>query len=93
MKVTVYSNRTGRRIGYARVSTGEQDTDAQVMVLKAAGCSMIFQDIASGSNRDRPQLARALKIVGAGDTLIVARLARSLVSAKLRPFRQRNSRA
>lgn len=66
----------GRLIGYARVSTGEQDTEAQVIALKSAGCTLIFQDTASGGNRDRPQLARALDYVGAGDTLVVARLDR-----------------
>lgn len=68
-------------IGYARVSTDEQDTAAQKEELKAAGCTRIFQDIASGANRERPNLAKALASVRAGDTLIVIRidrLARSL---------------
>lgn len=54
----------GRPVGYARVSTGEQDAEAQVVALKAAGCTMVFQDTASGGNRDRLQLARALDYVG-----------------------------
>lgn len=67
--------------GYARVSTEEQDTNNQLHELRQAGCGLVFEDKASGAARDRPQLARALKRVGVGDTLIVVRidrLARSL---------------
>lgn len=72
------SKQTGknRLIGYARVSTTDQDTEAQITALKQAGCVRIFQDTASGGDRERPQLARALESVGQGDTLIVARLDR-----------------
>jgi DNA invertase Pin-like site-specific DNA recombinase len=68
-------------IGYARVSTGDQNLSPQLDVLKAAGCVRIFEEHASGANRSRPQLAAALATVKAGDTLLVARidrLARSL---------------
>lgn len=68
-------------IGYARVSTDEQDTAAQVDALRAAGCAVIFEDKASGGSRDRPQLQRAIERAGKGDVLLVARidrLARSL---------------
>lgn len=68
-------------IGYARVSTDEQDTAAQHDALHAQGCSLIFEDKASGASKERPNLARALKRVGKGDTLLVVRidrLARSL---------------
>lgn len=68
-------------IGYARVSTDDQETAIQQQALKAAGCEVIFEDKASGASRERPQLARALKRVAAGDTLVVLRidrLARSL---------------
>ena len=68
-------------IGYARVSTDEQDTSAQLDALRSHGCSIIFEDKASGSNRDRPKLAQALERAGQGDTLLVVRidrLARSL---------------
>ena len=66
----------GELIGYARVSTSEQDTDAQVNALKHAGCERIFRDVASGGDRERPELARAIASSGAGDTLVVARLDR-----------------
>ncbi len=68
-------------IGYARVSTDEQDTAAQQDALRAQGCSVIFEDKASGASKERPNLARALERVGKGDTLLVVRidrLARSL---------------
>lgn len=68
-------------IGYARVSTEEQNTGAQLDALRAAGCAEIFEERASGGDRSRPVLARALARVGRGDTLVVARidrLARSL---------------
>lgn len=68
-------------IGYARVSTDEQDTAAQQDALRAQGCTVIFEDKASGASKERPHLARALGRVGKGDTLLVVRidrLARSL---------------
>lgn len=68
-------------VGYARVSTEDQVTAAQADALKAAGCTVIYEDKASGAARDRPQLARTLARVRAGDTLLVVRidrLARSL---------------
>ncbi len=68
-------------IGYARVSTEEQNTAAQLDPLRAAGCLEVFEERASGGDPARPVLARALARIGAGDTLVVARidrLARSL---------------
>lgn len=68
-------------IGYARVSTDEQDTAAQLDALRAQGCTEIFEDKSSGASKERPHLARALERVGKGDTLLVVRidrLARSL---------------
>jgi len=63
-------------IGYARVSTTEQDPILQVDALTAAGCDRIYKDQASGAVADRPELARALDHLRAGDTLIVWRLDR-----------------
>jgi len=68
-------------VAYARVSTEEQSTDSQLLALKQAGCSIIFEEHASGGDRDRPVLAKALASLRKGDTLVVARidrLARSL---------------
>ncbi len=75
---------TGRKIGYARVSTDKQkhSVTAQVSALRAAGCAEIFTDEAiSGSSTRRNGLDRALACVQSGDTLVVwklDRLARSL---------------
>ena len=68
-------------VGYARVSTQDQDPNMQVDALKAAGCKKIFTEKASGAERDRPELAAALDYARQGDTLVVwklDRLARSL---------------
>lgn len=68
-------------LGYARVSTDDQTLEPQLDALRAAGCTEVFEEFASGGNRSRPQLAAALARVKRGDTLLVARidrLARSL---------------
>jgi DNA invertase Pin-like site-specific DNA recombinase len=68
-------------IGYARVSTNEQDTATQVTTLKAAGCERIFREKASGGRWDRPELHRLLDQLRKGDVLVVwklDRLSRSL---------------
>ena len=68
-------------VAYARVSTEDQSTDSQMLALRQAGCSVIFEEHASGGDRDRPVLAKALASLRTGDTLVVARidrLARSL---------------
>jgi DNA invertase Pin-like site-specific DNA recombinase len=63
-------------IGYARVSTQEQNLNPQEQALKQAGCTKIFEDQISGSRGDRPGLAKALEILRAGDTLVVWKLDR-----------------
>ncbi|SFB55032.1 Site-specific DNA recombinase [Pseudomonas simiae] len=73
----------GRKIGYARVSTDEQNLDLQIQALKCAGCELIYTDSGiSGGVRARPGLDKALKRLRAGDMLVVwrlDRLGRSLV--------------
>lgn len=68
-------------IGYARVSTQEQNPALQHDALTKAGCENIYTEKASGAQRDRPELTAALNYVRQGDTLVVYkldRLARSL---------------
>jgi len=62
--------------GYARVSTDGQTLETQVVSLKAAGATRIFRETASGAQTDRRELARALKVLGEGDVLLVTRLDR-----------------
>ena len=64
------------KIGYARVSTEEQNPDLQLAALKRAGCKHIFTDKATGSHVKRPELAKCLEALTHGDTLIVWKLDR-----------------
>jgi DNA invertase Pin-like site-specific DNA recombinase len=79
---------TGMLIGYARCSLADQDTTAQLNALAALGVApdRVYVDQGrTGTNRDRPGLARALAACRAGDTLVVTkldRLARSLPDAR-----------
>ena len=63
-------------MGYARVSTDEQGTDPQLDELRAAGCSAVYEERASGADRTRPVLARLLRAIRPGETLVVVRLDR-----------------
>ncbi|MET3900893.1 DNA invertase Pin-like site-specific DNA recombinase [Devosia sp. UYZn731] len=65
-----------RQIGYARVSTEEQATDAQMDELKGAGCHIIHQEHGSGASRARPVLAKLVHDIRPGDVLVVVRLDR-----------------
>ena len=71
-------------IGYARVSTQEQDNAAQIAALKAAGCERIFQEKASGGRWDRPELQAMLGHLRPGDTVVVWKLDR--LSRSLKEF-------
>jgi DNA invertase Pin-like site-specific DNA recombinase len=68
-------------IGYARVSTQDQDPELQIRALTEVGCEKIFSEKASGAQRDRPELGALLDYIRKGDTLVVwkmDRLTRSL---------------
>src|SRR5262249_54610086 len=62
--------------GYARVSTRDQDLTAQDAELRAAGCAKVFREKASGARTDRPELAKVIRRLDAGDVLVVTRLDR-----------------
>ncbi|HGY2327244.1 TPA: recombinase family protein, partial [Pseudomonas aeruginosa] len=64
------------KIGYARVSTRDQNADLQVDALKQAGCERIYQDIASGAKSARPELDKLLVHVRPGDTVVIWKLDR-----------------
>src|SRR3954454_23506559 len=63
-------------IGYARVSTDDQDLTLQHLALKEAGCRRIHEEKVSGARRDRPQLDRLLEQVRESDVVVVSRLDR-----------------
>jgi DNA invertase Pin-like site-specific DNA recombinase len=70
------SERAMATFGYARVSTRDQDLAGQVAALQAAGCGNVFKEKGSGAKTDRPELAKAIRRLEAGDVLVVTRLDR-----------------
>ena len=64
------------RLGYARVSTGEQSLDGQCQRLSAVGCEMLFEEKVSGAARHRPQLEKLIEHLRRNDVLVVTRLDR-----------------
>jgi DNA invertase Pin-like site-specific DNA recombinase len=66
----------GRMVGYARVSTSEQDLELQRRALAETGCEEVFEDIVSGVRTKRPGLDGCLNALEPGDVLVVWRLDR-----------------
>lgn len=64
------------KIGYARVSTDEQNPDLQITALKNAGCELIYVDKASGAKFERLEFQKALAALSEGDVLVVWKLDR-----------------
>ena len=64
------------KIGYARVSSDDQNLDLQRDALKAAGCERIYEEKESGGKVDRPELLRLVEALRSGDTVVVWRLDR-----------------
>ena len=63
-------------IGYARVSTEQQGTEAQLPALRKAGCRRVYEEMLGGGTMDRPELEKCLDRLEKGDTLVVWRLDR-----------------
>jgi DNA invertase Pin-like site-specific DNA recombinase len=70
------------RVGYARVSTRDQNPSLQIDALRANGCEQLFIEHASGARRDRPELQAALKFMRKSDVLVVWKLDRLARSVK-----------
>ena len=64
------------KIGYARVSTFDQNLDLQLRALEKAGCKKIFRKKVSSTKRERPQFQRMLDQIRVGDTIVVWKLDR-----------------
>ena len=69
-------------LGYARVSTDQQDHALQLDALRAAGCEKVFVETGSGTRADRPELAKALEQVRQDDVLVVWRLDRLALAVR-----------
>lgn len=69
-------------IGYARVSTLDQNLDRQIDQLQAAGCERIYQEKITGTRRERPELDRMIEALREGDTIIISELTRLSRSVK-----------
>jgi DNA invertase Pin-like site-specific DNA recombinase len=66
----------GDRIGYARVSTADQDPQLQLDALSAANCLKTYKDVATGTKADRPEWIRCLQDLRAGDTMVIWKIDR-----------------
>jgi DNA invertase Pin-like site-specific DNA recombinase len=70
------------KIGYARVSTQDQNLELQLKALKKAGCQKVFREKVSGFNRQRPEFQRMLDQIRTGDTIVVWKLDRLVRSTR-----------
>jgi len=77
-KATVIARSFARsmKIGYARVSTLDQNLDLQLKALRKVGCQKVFREKASGATRQRPEFQRMLDQTRSGDTIVVWKLDR-----------------
>lgn len=66
----------GDRVGYARVSTREQNLDSQIDQLSQTGCSKVFTDKISGTSKDRPGWNELIAYIRPGDAIVVTELSR-----------------
>ncbi|WDF67147.1 recombinase family protein [Sphingobacterium oryzagri] len=64
------------KIGYARVSTQDQNLDMQIDALKNAGCEIVFEEKISGKSKERPELTKLFEKLRKGDTVVVWKLDR-----------------
>lgn len=70
------------KIGYARVSTEEQNLDRQIDILKQIGCDRIYEEKVSGIKKERPELNKMLDQIRTGDLIIISDLTRLSRSVK-----------
>ena len=63
-------------VGYIRVSTAEQNTVRQEVLMESLGVEILFIDKASGKNAERPELIRMMEFVRQGDTIVVESISR-----------------
>ena len=70
------------KIGYARVSTEEQNLDRQLDSLKEVGCEKVFQEKITGTKKERPELDKLMEQLRSGDLIIISDLTRLSRSVK-----------
>lgn len=68
--ISIFETESDLRIGYARVSTRDQNSELQTNTLNDAGCERIFEESASGAQKSRPQLKEALSFLRESDTMV-----------------------